>query len=202
MKLKDRLDAIVARYNLLGHPFYKAWSAGTLPESALKTYAEEYGQLVRLMPQAWLTLGDDETVREEEEHSELWDCFATALGCAVGDSASIAEVESLVDTAERLFSHPLSCAGALYAFEVQQPETAKSKLEGLLKHFPQVNPELALPYFEAHSHNHHECEKLLKRMEGASLVEEAEYEQACEEMSAALWNALSGIYGKHCRASA
>jgi hypothetical protein len=56
MELQQQLDAIVAKWDLNTHPFYESWRAGTLPVDTLRYYAEEYGQLVRLMPSGWSTL--------------------------------------------------------------------------------------------------------------------------------------------------
>ena len=50
MSIKNELDAVVAKYDLLGHPFYQAWSAGTLPKEALASYAAEYGAFVQTVP--------------------------------------------------------------------------------------------------------------------------------------------------------
>ncbi|MHB1932116.1 MAG: thiaminase II/PqqC family protein, partial [Thermoplasmata archaeon] len=36
------LDRIVKAYRLLTHPFYRAWSDGTLPRSTLREYATQY----------------------------------------------------------------------------------------------------------------------------------------------------------------
>jgi pyrroloquinoline-quinone synthase len=192
MSLKDHLDLTVARRNLLEHPFYQAWSAGMLPIEALRTYAREYGAFIRLLPRAWETLHDDETAHEEREHAELWDRFAAALDTSV-DAASIPEVQSLTATASRLFSDPICAAGALYAFEVQQPATASSKLAGLKTHYRL--PAEVEPYFEIHAHNEHEASKLAARVEALGPAEQARAVEGCSEMAGALWNALTGIYG-------
>ncbi len=102
-------------------------------------------------------------------------------------------MQALTATALRLFSEPVSAAGALYAFEVQQPATAKSKLDGLKAHYHL--PSGVEPYFEIHSHNEHEAQKLCARMDGFTSGDQMRAEQACSEMAGALWNALSGIYG-------
>ncbi|MGZ6316716.1 MAG: iron-containing redox enzyme family protein [Anaerolineales bacterium] len=193
MSIKESLDLAVSKRNLLEHPFYQAWSAGTLPAEALQIYAREYGAFIGLLPKAWETLNDSETALEEREHAELWDNFAAALDTRVADKAELPEVQALTATARRLFAEPVSAAGALYAFEVQQPATAQSKLAGLKAHYHL--PRGVEPYFEIHSHNEHEAHKLCARMDAFSAGEQARAEQACSEMAGALWNALSGIYG-------
>ncbi|HEY5984246.1 MAG TPA: iron-containing redox enzyme family protein, partial [Anaerolineales bacterium] len=155
MSITRLLDDTVAERSLLKHPFYQAWSAGTLPVEDLQTYAREYGAFIGMLPRAWETLKDFETAEEEQEHAELWGDFATALGTQVNTSASVDEVANLTSTAARLFAEPATAAGALYAFEVQQPATAKSKLDGLKAHY--TLPASVEPYFEFHSHNEHEA---------------------------------------------
>ena len=195
MDIKHRLDETIANWNLLETQFYQAWSDGTLPQEALRTYAGEYGALISLMPGGWETLADYEIAQEEREHLELWNDFAQGLGAKAGQ-AQIAQVRKLVETAQRLFSVPNTALGALYAFESQQPATAQSKLEGLISFYNL--PQTVEPYFEVHSHNQHESEKLLSRIELLSLDEQEEALDACKTMSVALWDALDGIYEAEC----
>ena len=44
------LDARIAKYDLLCHPFYKAWSAGELTREDLREYALDYYEHVRAFP--------------------------------------------------------------------------------------------------------------------------------------------------------
>ena len=44
------LDARVARYDLLQHPFYQAWSKGELTRDELREYASEYWHHVSAFP--------------------------------------------------------------------------------------------------------------------------------------------------------
>ena len=155
MSTTESLDFTVSKRNLLDHPFYQAWSAGTLPVEALRTYAREYGAFIGLLPNAWETLRNSETALEEREHAELWESFAAALDTNVSGKAELSAVQALTASAARLFSDPISAAGALYAFEVQQPATAQSKLDGLKAHYHL--PSGVEPYFEIHSHNEHEA---------------------------------------------
>ena len=191
METKQRLDAAIESWYLLKHPFYQAWECGELPVDGLKVYAEEYGALISLMPSGWTTLNDAHTTEEEEEHIELWADFADGLNTTVAE-AQISEVKALVETTRELFSQPTTALGALYAFETQQPETAKSKLEGLRK-FYNLDAKVE-PYFEEHSHNEHEAEKLLARIEELPEDEREVAFAACETMSKSLWDALTGIF--------
>ncbi len=195
MDFKQALDSKISKYNLLDHPFYQAWSAGELPVEALKCYAREYGAFISTLPKGWDTLNDPETVEEETEHIDMWADFADGLNTEVSE-AQIPQVKTLLETAENLFSQSETALGALYAFEAQQPETAKSKLTGL-KEFYQL-PEKVEPYFETHSHNEHEAEKLLERIGMLPSDSQEIVVQACEQMSSALWDALTGIHDAEC----
>jgi pyrroloquinoline-quinone synthase len=108
--------------------------------------------------------------------------------------AEIREVSDLAAAATQLFRDPVTAAGALYAFELQQPATAKSKLDGLKTHYKL--PVGVEPYFEIHSHNEHEAAKLLACIESLPEEERTRSLQAYGEMAESLWNALSGIYGE------
>ncbi|MFI5234411.1 MAG: iron-containing redox enzyme family protein [Gemmatimonadales bacterium] len=189
--LKTTLDATVARWDLLKHPFYQSWGAGTLPTAALSSYAREYGAFINLLPAGWETQQDAETADEEREHAELWDHFAAALGTAVGTPA-LKETTALCGTARSMFAEPASAMGALYAFERQQPPTATSKLDGLRKHY--ALGAAAETYFEKHTANHHEAAKLLDRIQALDAAGQALAVAACDQMGQALWNALSGIH--------
>lgn len=194
MSTIEQLQLAVSKRNLLEHPFYQAWSAGTLPLEALRTYAHEYGAFIRLLPNAWGVLQDAETAQEEREHADLWDRFAMALDTRVAHRASVPEVQALAAAAATLFSDAVSAAGALYAFEVQQPATAQSKLAGLKTHYHL--PSDVESYFEIHSHNEHEAKKLAARIRALPGVDQSRAVRACAQMAEALWNALSGIYGE------
>lgn len=195
MDFKQALDSKIADYNLLNHPFYQAWSAGELPVEALRSYAREYGAFISMMPEGWETLNDAEIAEEETEHIDLWADFAAGLDTTVTE-AQIPQVKALMETADELFSEPATALGALYAFEAQQPATAQSKLTGL-KTFYQL-PKSVEPYFETHSHNEHEAEKLLAYIGTLPSDSYTIVVQACEKMSAALWDALTGIHDAEC----
>ena len=59
--MKQQLDTILEKWDLLKHPFYQAWSAGTLPVEALQVYAREYGNFIANLPRGWETLNDAAT---------------------------------------------------------------------------------------------------------------------------------------------
>src|SRR5271163_2561735 len=46
----EQLEASIAKYDLLCHPFYKAWAAGQLTRDDLREYAEHYYHHVEAFP--------------------------------------------------------------------------------------------------------------------------------------------------------
>ncbi|HEX5041462.1 MAG TPA: iron-containing redox enzyme family protein [Candidatus Polarisedimenticolaceae bacterium] len=192
MTTREALDRDVLAKNLLEHPFYRAWSAGTLPRETLAAYAREYGAFVATLPDGWTALEDAGTAEEEREHARLWDAFASALGTEVPGEPSIPEVRALLALASRHFAEPAAAAGALYAFERQQPATAESKLAGL-RAFYALGPA-AERYFDEHTRNQHEAEKLAAHIDALDPEGRSRAQAACREMSQALWDALSGLH--------
>jgi pyrroloquinoline-quinone synthase len=194
MNLESRLHESIDRWNLLKSPFYQAWSAGTLPLDALRTYASEYGAFVSLVPKGWESHNDSVVAEEERAHIELWRRFAKALDTDIR-LPRVAAVENLVKTADRLFSEKAIALGALYAFEAQQPATAKSKLEGLREHYDL--PETAEAYFIIHADDDSEPKLLLERMQQLPRQSRDRAVEACREMCQALREALDGLAALH-----
>src|SRR3989442_15475985 len=50
MPFSQELQARIAKYDLLSHPFYKAWSAGELSRDDLREYACQYYHHVAAFP--------------------------------------------------------------------------------------------------------------------------------------------------------
>jgi pyrroloquinoline-quinone synthase len=193
------LDAIVAKYDLNEHPFYRAWRAGTLPPAALRAYAAEYAPFIGAVEQGWRTLGDEAHAAEEREHARLWERFRDAWGPT--EAPACAATAALAATAREAFGETASAVGALYAFEAQQPSTARSKLDGLREHygFGSVDargltvPEEAAAYFREHADDYGEREGLRARWSDLGADGVARARAACEAMCQAMWAALDGV---------
>ena len=98
----EQLEAAIARYDLLCHPFYKAWAAGDLTRDDLREYARHYYHHVQAFPsylaEFALRLDEGELRRavlanmidekgtaggsgkDSVTHSELWLDFAEGMG--------------------------------------------------------------------------------------------------------------------------
>jgi pyrroloquinoline-quinone synthase len=194
-----RCDAIVARRNLLEHPFYLAWSDGTLPVPALKTYAHDYGAFIRTVSRGWETAGEPHIAGVEEGHAQVWEStFAAGLETAV-DTPVTAEAALLVDAARELFASRPAALGALYAFESQQPYTAQSKLAGLKEHYSQL-PACCGEYFRLHEDDFDEPALLAAQLDALPRADQEIAVAACERMSTSLYDALTGIHAPYIEA--
>ncbi len=130
-----RCDAAIARHRLLDHPFYQAWSSGTLPVPALRDYAREYGAFIGQVGAGWAAVGEERIAQVEAGHAQVWArTFAASLDTTVA-APQVTEVAALVAVADSLFQDRVTALGALYAFEAQQPLTAQAKAKGLAEHY-------------------------------------------------------------------
>lgn len=217
MKLVARLNDIIAKYDLLKHPFYQAWSAGKLSKDILQRYAAQYYQQVSTFPcfvsgvhsncrnNAGFTDAIQvrkmllENLVDEElhgtDHPELWMQFAEGLGVsrqAVLNEIPLAETTALVDTFDELASQDWQ-AGlcALYAYESQVPAVSASKIAGL-KEFYGISDESTLAFFSAH-----ESYDVVHAAQVAELIERYVTpeiaEKATELAAAAQWKFLDGM---------
>ena len=211
----DKAGQEISKYDLLQHPFYKAWSAGELATEDLKFYSEQYYHQVSRFPTYLTALHSrlpEGAMRRavlanafEEEcggssHAELWLRFAEGMG---GDASScegaapIPEMRSLVNMFRNLAQEgPFATVfGALFAYESQVPRIAAEKLRGLKKYYGA--DERTCSYFSLHQtadvHHANVWRRIL-----STLVEQDERHaaEALEGISCAaraLWTALDGI---------
>src|SRR5579863_5422473 len=152
----EELDARISKYDLLCHPFYRAWAAGELTRDDLREYARQYYHHVEAFPcyLAELALrldegelrravlanmcdekGTDASGNQSVPHAELWLDFAEGMG-ARRDMVlhlPVAEVRELIRYFHRVASEgtPEEALAAFYAYESQVPRIAKEKERGL-----------------------------------------------------------------------
>lgn len=199
--LSARCDDHIAARNLLQHPFYQAWSDGTLPVPALADYAREYGAFIGRIADGWTSVGEAAIAAVEVGHAKVWgDTFAAGLSTTV-DAPAVREVQQLCTTADALFQHRATALGALYAFEAQQPMTARSKRAGLAGHYAQLPADCEI-YFRLHENDDHEPALLAAGLNELSGEDRIRAEAACAQMSVALWDALTGLHAPHTAACA
>lgn len=186
------LDEIVQRFDLNQHPFYTEWRAGTLPVERLAEYADEWAPFIAAVDGGWDRIGYPEYAAEEREHDQLWSRFRAALG-ADGEM-SRPQSRTLLAVGEQAFVSVPEALGALYSFEVQQPATASSKLDGLREHYAGTVGAEAQQYFVEHAVVTDEPAMLAELIEGLSDGDFARAKTACAIFSAAAWGALDGVY--------
>jgi len=217
----EQLDARIAKYDLLCHPFYKAWAEGQLTREDLREYARDYYHHVEAFPTYLAELGirlDDGELRRailanmsDEKgledlfgqpapaHSELWLDFAEGMGARrdMNGHRPLPEVNQLMAFFHRVASEgtPEEALAAFYAYESQVPRVAKEKARGLQETYGA--DERTTAYFTLHTtadvyHSQVWRQQLGKRLE--SHPEMAEKALAAGENAAkALWHALDGI---------
>jgi pyrroloquinoline-quinone synthase len=209
------IDLKVASQAMLKHPFYQAWTDGTLPLDTLRAYARQYFHHVEAFPRAVSAVHSAcpdrdgrrmlaENLAEEEgieagkqDHASLWMMFACGLGenaDAVRTQSLNGETRNLIDTFRTLSRRSYASGlGALYAYESQFPDVAAAKIDGLVERYG-ISDEQTLRFFRVHETADVEhsavCRQLLDQLPEA---EQAEAIAAGEELAGALWGFLSGV---------
>lgn len=162
-----RIDALVAERSLLLHPFYQAWTAGTLTGDQLAGYARQYyrhiaafpGYLqsaIERLPEGDLRRLLEDNYAEETggpvDHPELWLRFSDSLGNtrdAVAAEPCLPETARGIASFERLAAEsPLAAVTSLYCYESQIPAVAETKIEGLKAHYASLQANAG--YFHLH----------------------------------------------------
>ncbi len=207
-----RLNSELDTYHLLKHTFYKMWSEGKLSIDILKNYSQQYYHHVDAFPRYISTIHSKcadiesrqvllgnltEEEKGEENHPELWLRFAEGLGTtreevknAVLNKQTKELVEGYFELANNSYAKGL---GALYAYERQVPEVAKSKIDGLEK-FYGITTEQALKFFNVHitadEWHSEECAALISKL---SPQDQEVARQGAVEGAKLLWKFLDGM---------
>ncbi len=209
------LEERIARYDLLCHPYYKAWTAGQLTRDDLREYAADYYHHVAAFPTYLSALHsrlEDGEVRRavlrnlcEEEidgraHSELWLDFAEGMGAdrdEVREREPLAEVREVIAEFRRVAREGATAEAlaAFYAYESQVPRVAKEKADGLAQRYGADAKTRG--YFELHQfadveHSHVWCELLSAEVTKHPEQTDAAL-NAAESAAKALWHALDGM---------
>jgi pyrroloquinoline-quinone synthase len=216
----SRLDNCIRNYDLLCHPFYKAWSAGQLTRDDLREYAEDYYHHVAAFPTYLAELGirleegelrravlanmteekggEDSFGEPERSHSALWLDFVEGMGGSrLPKRKPVREIRELVS-----WFHRVATAGtaeealaAFYAYESQVPRIAQEKDRGLRDLYGA--DERTRTYFTLHTtadvfHAQVWRKQLEKRIKARPETAEKAL-AAAENAAKALWKALDGI---------
>jgi pyrroloquinoline-quinone synthase len=223
------LDARVAKYDLLCHPFYKAWSAGELTREDLRVYALDYYQHVNAFPSYLAAFalrlnegdlrravlanmrdeqGETSSGETEDAHSDLWLDFAEGMGAARGTFGheAVPEVKKLVNHFSQVAEEgtPEEALAAFYAYESQVPRVATEKERGLREFYGA--DQRTTRYFTLHAtadihHSRIWRDQLSKLVQAAPQTAEPAL-NAAEDAAKALWTALDGIESRRTTAAA
>jgi pyrroloquinoline-quinone synthase len=210
MKLSQRLKEIIAEYHLLKHPFYQAWSAGTLNQQTLRDYAGQYFAQVSAFPRFVSSVHSrcpeiearkvlTENLADEEihgvDHPELWLRFSDGLGAtreAVKSQQPLPKTRAMVDTFFDLTSKSWTdglCA--LFTYESQVPDVSASKIDGLKK-FYGIQDARTLSFFNAHiKYDVEHAEKVAHLIDLHADPNTAE--EATRTAAKAMWGFLDGV---------
>ncbi|HYM79688.1 MAG TPA: iron-containing redox enzyme family protein [Candidatus Dormibacteraeota bacterium] len=217
----NRLDACIAKYDLLCHPFYKAWSAGHLTRDDLREYAQDYYHHVEAFPSYLAALGmrleegelrravlanmcDEKGVEGGKgthaiPHSDLWLDFAEGMGSSrnLDWHSPVPEIRQLIRYFQRVSGErqPEEALAAFYAYESQVPRIAKEKELGLREMYGADDKTCG--YFALHAtvdvyHAQVWRGLLEKRMAANPEAADAALD-AAENAARMLWQALDGI---------
>lgn len=221
VSLRARLESKIQKKPLLGHCFYQRWQQGKLSKEELQGYAKEYYAFEKEFPRFLSSIhasctdadarrGILENLNHEEggpeNHPELWLRFAEGLGVDREDVKShfhSDETEHLLRVFRKhsTSGNPVTGLAALYAYERQQPDVARTKIEGL-QEFYGIGDDRTLQFFRTHQETdvyHADTEiELLTRL-AADETSQDEVVKAAEETLDALYDFLDGVerrYGK------
>jgi pyrroloquinoline-quinone synthase len=217
----ERLEASIAKYDLLCHPFYKAWAAGELTRDDLREYAREYYHHVEAFPcyLAELALRLDEgelrravlanmcdekgvaCVAEKDSvpHSELWLDFAEGMGATrdMYGHKPLPEINGLMQHFHHLASEgtPEEALAAFYVYESQVPRVAKEKEGGLRKMYGADDKTCG--YFTLHATADIQHSQVWRKQMEHRIASNPDAAQAAldaaENTAKLLWQALDGI---------
>jgi pyrroloquinoline-quinone synthase len=220
----EQLEASIARYDLLCHPFYKAWTAGELTHDDLREYSRNYYHHVEAFPSylAELAVRLDEgelrravlanmcdengtagsAGKDSGPHSELWLDFAEGMGTRrdMRGHEPVAEIRELTRHFHRVASEatPEEALAAFYAYESQVPRVAKEKERGLREMYGADDKTCG--YFTLHAtadvfHSNVWRRQLENRITANPETAQAALD-AAENAASLLWQALDGIEAK------
>ena len=216
-----QLETRISKYDLLCHPFYKAWSAGRLTREDLREYAQDYYHHVEAFPSYLAALSvrleegevrnavlanmrDEKGIEERQgtntvPHSDLWLDFAEGMGSSrnLEWHSPVPEIRQLIRYFQRVASEglPEEALAAFYAYESQVPRVSKEKEARLREMYGADDKTCA--YFDLHAEADVHHARVWRRLLENRLQEQPEAADAAldaaENAARMLWQALDGI---------
>jgi pyrroloquinoline-quinone synthase len=217
----ERLEARIAPYDMLRHPFYQAWAAGELTRDDLRVYAQDYYRHVEAFPSYLAAFG----LRLEEgelrravlanmcdekggkarrgtgsvSHSDLWLDFAEGMGSTrnLDWHSPVPEIRQLVRHFHHVASEgsPEEALAAFYVYESQVPRIAQEKERGLREMYGADDKTCG--YFALHAavdvHHSNVWRQQLEKRIAANPDSAPAALDAAANAARMLWKALDGI---------
>ncbi|HVN21518.1 MAG TPA: iron-containing redox enzyme family protein [Dongiaceae bacterium] len=219
-ELFQQLDTRISKYDLLCHPFYKAWSAGRLTRDDLREYAQDYYHHVEAFPSYLAALSlrleegemrravlanlcDEKGVagagKKSVPHSDLWLDFAEGMGSTrnLEWHHPVQEIRQLIAYFHRVASEglPEEALAAFYAYESQVPRVAREKESGLRSMYGADDKTCG--YFALHAEADVHHARVWRGLLEKRIAEHPEAAEAAldaaENAARMLWLALDGI---------
>lgn len=217
----DGLEKRIAKYSLLSHPFYQAWSAGKLAREDLREYARDYYHYVAAFPSYLAEFVDrlpsgqlrnavvanmmDELggsgEPESVAHAELWLDFCEGLGGnRRGQHEPSWEINNLIANFRSVATAGTEeeALAAFYAYESQVPQISTEKERGLRTWYGA--DDRTCRYFTLHAvadvYHANVWKEHLSRLVRDNTERQARALEAAEIAAKALWRTLDSFEEK------
>jgi pyrroloquinoline-quinone synthase len=224
LTLRSQLEARIQSKHMLAHSFYTRWQSGELSRNELRGYAKEYyafeKEFSRFVSSVHSRCEDlsmrqmllENLVHEEqgtENHQELWLRFAEGMGAdrdEVKGHFHSDETQHLLRVFRKYTQSgdPVEGLAALYAYERQQPDVARQKIDGLQRFYDVKEGDETVSFFKAHQVSdvyHAETEiNCLERLCDTDEKKEKAFLAASETLDA-LYEFLSGVERRYSAAA-
>jgi len=215
----SEFEARVARYDLLKHPYYQAWTHGELTREDLRKYAAQYyshiaafpdylERLEKRLPESDLRSAIEGNRQDElgsmsedgRSHSDLWLDFAQGMGASeeeVRQVALLPQMRNLVKSFHEVAEHGevVEALAAFCAYESQVPRVAAEKASGLKERYGA--DAATCKYFLVHTVADVEHTKvwqnLIDRKIAGDTMKTRLALNAAEFAAKKLWEALDGV---------
>lgn len=149
------VEKTIAKYDLLKHKYYQAWSNGQLSKDDLRAYALQYYPHVEAFPDYLAALEQRlpegqlrSTIQENREdelgakssdgisHSDMWLDFAYGMGAKEEDVQTTESINEINNLMLQFYNYAkqgttVEALAAFYAYESQVPRIAEEKEAGL-----------------------------------------------------------------------
>ena len=215
----SEVENTIAKYDLLKHAYYQAWSNGELTKEDLRTYALQYyphieafpnylEALEKRLPQGQLRSTIEENRQDELgsksasgiSHSDMWLDFAYGMGANNEQVKSIDSITEIKQLMSQFYDYAkngetIEALAAFYAYESQVPRIAEEKEAGLRTRYGA--DKKTCRYFSVHSIADIEHAQTWRQLIDKEIAGDTNKMQlalkSVEKTASALWKVLDGI---------